>query len=78
MDPIPAPTIGRIVHVFNRASSDSGDKPEAAIVTSVHEDDYTINATVFNAFGTPCSQTSIPHVSEPADATLHWDWPARA
>lgn len=73
------PTIGRIVHVFNRSGNDDVSKqnrPEAAIVTFVHSPSC-INATVFNHPGTPCSQTSIQHVSLAGDANCGWDWPAR-
>lgn len=69
------PTIGRIIHVFNRPSHNGS--PEAGIVTYVHNDEGMVNATVFNVFGTACSQTSIQHRDQATEDGLFWDWPAR-
>lgn len=77
----PTPTVGRIVHVFERSTDPKVEQkgPYAAIITHVHRGTPPlINAAMFNESGGHSSRTSIPHVSSPsARGGMYWAWPPR-
>jgi hypothetical protein len=72
------PTVGRIVHVYQRPGSLDPDAPEAAIVTRVWND-RLINVAGWDANGAPFSFTSLP-LEQPGDThaqnCAHAEWMA--
>lgn len=75
--PIPEPSIGRIVHVWQADSK----TPNAAIVTRVFPQagyPAVINVAGFTGDGESFPQTSVQHKSEaPEGAYWRWTWPDR-
>jgi hypothetical protein len=73
------PTVGRIVHVFDKRF-DNGARPLAAIVCAVLDEAATrINATVHSPTGGTLAAVNVAPKVEGVDfETCVWAWPERA
>lgn len=67
------PTVGRIVHVYDRGAS----TPLAAIVTAVFENDF-LSATAFLPNGGTRAFLNIMQGSGPRNSGACWCWPPRS
>lgn len=70
----PPPTVGRIVHYYDRTDS----APLAGMVAAVF-DDGVVNLAVVNGDGTTGPRLKVPHHDGGSSVQAHsWRWPARA
>jgi len=74
------PTVGRIVHVALPPSHGEISKtnPLAAIVTGVHEDDGSIDVTIFPRGTHEMTSTFVAHESVAPPGAPSWRWPFRS
>ena len=67
-----APSVGRVVHYFSYGTPNGEYKSEAraAIVTAIHNEDFTVDICVMNPTGLSFNQ-KVKQGNEPGQ----WNWP---
>lgn len=72
------PTIGRIVHYYEKGLDPNGDGPYAAIVSAVHSENCVTLAVLVPCRTSVYAASSVSHKDVNPNMSQWWEWPPRA